>query len=140
MEYFIDTNIILDAFERNNEETQNKLKIILEDDENEIFYNGLVYTEALRAVLDEDLFKTIKSSFELFTWVDIDQNIYKETKRFSRYCRSNGIKVAKKKCELIDMLHFITAKKNNLEILTKDNKDFKNLETAYQKFLTEQTI
>ncbi len=27
MKYFIDTNLILDAFERKNEESQNKLKV-----------------------------------------------------------------------------------------------------------------
>lgn len=135
MQYFIDTNLILDAFERENIDAQNKLKVILEDDDNEIFYNGLVYTEALRVVLDDDLFSTLKSSFELFTWVDINQSIYKDTKKFSRYCRSKGIKVAKRKCELIDMLHFMTAKYYNLKLITGDG-DFDNLETAYQDFLT----
>ena len=72
MKYFIDTNLILDAFERNNADSQIKLKAILEDDSNEIFYNGLVYTEALRAVLDKNLFSILKSSFENFTWVDIN--------------------------------------------------------------------
>ena len=33
MKYFIDTNLILDAFERENTESLNKLKVILEDDE-----------------------------------------------------------------------------------------------------------
>jgi len=137
MKYFIDTNLIIDAFERKNEESQNKLKVILEDDDNEIFYNGLVYTEALRVVLDNSLFTTLKSSFELFTWIDIDQNIYVKTKKFSRYCRSKGIKVAKGKCELIDMIHFIVAKHNNLEIITNDTEDFRKLEKAYQEFILE---
>jgi len=172
MNYFIDTNLIIDAFERKNTESQNKLKTILEDDNNrhlaklkkikwfnsvkqltlidynyqwiefckksnEIFYNGLVYTEALRAVLNDDLFTTLKSSFAFFTWIDIDQSIYIKTKKFSRYCRSKGLKVAKGKCELIDMIHFITAKHNNLEIITNDTDDFKKLEQAYQDFISE---
>ena len=136
MEYFIDTNLILDAFERKNIDAQNKLKDILEDSENEIFYNGLVYTEALRAVLDEELFSKLKSSFELFTWIDITQDIYKDTKKFSRYCRSNDIKVAKRKCELIDMLHFMTAKYYNLELITLD-ADFEKLEKAYLSFMED---
>ena len=137
MNYFIDTNLIIDAFERENTESQNKLKAILEDDDNKIFYNGLVYTEALRAVLNDDLFTTLKSSFAFFTWIDIDQSIYIKTKKFSRYCRSKGLKVAKGKCELIDMIHFITAKHNNLEIITNDTDDFKKLEQAYQDFISE---
>jgi predicted nucleic acid-binding protein len=134
MKYFIDTNLILDAFERKNIDAQNKLKVILEDDSNEIFYNGLIYTEALRVVLDNDLFTIIKSSFEFFTWIDIDQSIYIKTKKFSRYCRSKNIKVAKGKCELIDMIHFITAKHNDLKIITNDTADFKKLEKAYKDF------
>jgi predicted nucleic acid-binding protein len=135
MKYFIDTNIILDAFERKIPEVQNRLSTILEDEENKIFYNGLVYTETLRAVLDENILDTLKSSFELFTWVDINKDIYIKTKKFSRYCRSKDIKVAKGRCELIDMLHFITAKHNNLEIITNDTDDFKKLENAYQEYI-----
>jgi predicted nucleic acid-binding protein len=134
MKYFIDTNIIIDVFERKNIDAQNKLKVILENDENEIFYNGLIYTETLRVILNNTLFNALKSSFKLFTWIDIDKSIYIETKKFSRYCRSKNIKVAKGKCELIDMIHFITAKHNNLEIITKDTDDFKRLEKAYQEF------
>jgi len=137
MKYFIDTNLIIDAFERKNVDSQNKLKVILEDDDNEIFYNGLVYTETLRVVLDNELFTTLKSSFEYFTWIDIDQSIYIKTKKFSRYCRLKDIKVAKGKCELIDMIHFITAKHNKLEIITNDTDDFKRLEKAYQEFILE---
>lgn len=133
MKYFIDTNLILDVFERDILESQNKLMAILKDEENEIFYNGLVYTEALRAVLDENIFSTLKASFEFFTWIDINQNIYIETKKFSRYCRSKGIKVSKGKCELIDILHFITAKENNLQLLSVD-VDMEKLEACYQIF------
>ena len=137
MRYYIDTNFILDAFERKNIDTQNKLEAILKDDNSEIFYSGLVYTEALRAMLDNDIFSTLKSSFNFFTWIDINQSIYIDTKKFSRFCRSQGLKVAKGKCELIDMLHFMTAKYYNLELITNDNKDFANLESAYQEFLQE---
>lgn len=139
MKYFIDTNLILDAFERDDKDAQNRLKAILEDDSNEIFYNGLVYTEALRAVLDENLFAILKSSFENFTWIDINQQIYKDTKKFSRFCRSRGLKVAKGKCELIDMLHFMTTKYYNLELITSDG-DFDKLEIAYQEFTREDNL
>ena len=135
MKYFIDTNIILDAFERKNIKTLSLLNDILKDENNIIFYNGLVYTESLRTILDENT--QIKASFNLFKLVDIDQSIYIKTKMFSRYCRSKGIKVARGKCELIDMIHFITAKHNNLEIITNDTDDFKKLEKAYKEFLEE---
>jgi len=133
VQYFIDTNLIIDAFERKNSESQNKIMDILKSEENEIFYNGLVYTEVLRAVLDEKIFSTLKTSFEFFTWIDIHQSIYIETKKFSRYCRAKGIKVAKGKCELIDMLHFITAKYYDLALLSNDG-DMTKLEKCYEDF------
>ncbi len=133
MKYFIDTNLIIDAFERENSTSLNRLQTILINDNNEIFYNGLIYTETLRAVLDEDIFAILKASFENFTWVDINQSIYIETKKFSRYCRSKKIKVAKGKCELIDMIHFITAKHYKLNLLSNDG-DMEELEKCYLKF------
>ncbi|MBL0708089.1 MAG: hypothetical protein JJW00_03485 [Sulfurimonas sp.] len=33
------------------------------------------------------------------------------------------------------MLHFITAKHNNLEIITNDTDDFRRLEKAYHDFI-----
>ena len=133
MRYLIDTNLILDVFERKFSESIETLENILADNTSEIFYNGLVYTETLRAVLDEQQFILLKNAFHFFTWIDITQNIYKETKKFSRYCRSKGLKVAKGKCELIDMIHFVTAKENNLTLLSRDG-DMKKLDKCYQDF------
>lgn len=140
MRYFIDTNLIIGAFEREEKESISKLQTILSDKDNEIFYNGLVYAETLRAVLDEDIFYTLKSSFEFFTWIDINQPIYIEAKKFSRYCRSQGLKVAKGRCELIDIIHFITAKHYNLKLLSNDLNDMKNLEICYQQFISQTNL
>ena len=134
MRYFIDTNLIIDAFERKNPNSISKLSLILQDSESEIFYNGLVYAETLRAVLDENLFSTLKSAFDLFTWLDINQSIYAETKKFSRYCRSQNIKVSKGRCELIDIIHFITAKHYGLELLANDS-DMEKLANVYPEWL-----
>ncbi|MFZ2969211.1 MAG: PIN domain-containing protein [Sulfuricurvum sp.] len=138
MKYFIDTNFIIDVFERKNPDSITKLSLILEDSNNEIFYNGIVYTETLRTILDENTFSELKSAFALFTWLDIDQSIYRETKKFSRYCRSQDIRVAKGKCEIIDMIHFITAKHYGLKLLSNDG-DMIKLENAYQQFLISPT-
>lgn len=48
MKYFIDANYIIDVFERENTDSTTKLQAILINGD-EIFYNGLVYTETLRA-------------------------------------------------------------------------------------------
>ena len=65
--------------------------------------------------------------------------MYKDTKKFSRFCSSKGLKVAKGKCELIDMLHFMTTKYYNLELITSDG-DFDKLEIAYQEFTREDNL
>jgi predicted nucleic acid-binding protein len=133
MKYFIDTNLVIDVFERKNSDSINKLSRILEDPNNEIFYNGIVYTETLRTILDENTFNELKSAFDFFTWLDIDQTVYMKTKKFSRFCRSKEIKVTKGRCEIIDMIHFITAKSNNLQLLSNDG-DMQKLEEAYVEF------
>jgi predicted nucleic acid-binding protein len=133
MRYLIDSNLIIDVFQRKLSNSIESLENILADDSSEIFYNGLVYTEVLRTMLDEEQFMLLKNAFGFFTWIDISQNIYKETKKFSRYCRSKGLKVAKGKCELIDMIHFVTAKENNLILLSRDG-DMDKLEKCYTEF------
>jgi len=138
MKYFIDTNLVIDVFERKNLDSISKLTGILEDSNNEIFYNGIVYTETLRTVLDETTFAALKSAFALFTWLDIDQAIYIKTKKFSRFCRSKEIKVTKGRCEVIDIIHFITAKHYDLKLFSNDN-DMQKLEDAYQQFLISPT-
>ncbi|MCX6073366.1 MAG: PIN domain-containing protein [Campylobacterales bacterium] len=138
MKYFIDTNLIIDVFERKNSDSITKLSLILEDSNNEIFYNGIVYTETLRTILDENTFSELKSAFDLFTWLDIDQSIYTETKKFSRFCHSKEIKVTKGRCEVIDIIHFITAKHYGLELFSNDS-DMQKLEEAYQQFFIPST-
>ncbi len=137
MEYFIDTNLIIDVFERKNSDSIALLASIVNNEEDTIYYSGLVYTETLRTVLDEERFEILKSAFSSFSWLDITQEIFVETKKFSRYCRSQEIKVAKGKCELIDILHFITAKHYGLEVLSNDS-DMGNLEQCYQAFKASQ--
>lgn len=134
MRYFIDSNFIIDTFERKNMSSINKLSLILSNPNDEIFYNGIVYAETLRVVLDENAFRELKSAFDFFLWLDINQSIYSETKKFSRYCRSKNIKVTKGRCEVIDIIHFITAKYYDLELLSNDG-DMQKLEEAYQEFI-----
>lgn len=135
MKYFIDTNFVIDVFERKNADSINKFISILEND-GELFYNGLVYTETLRAVLDENIFLELKSAFDNFGWLEITRSIYVDAKRFSRYCRSKNMKVTKGRCEIIDFIHFITAKHNGLEILARDS-DMEKLEKAWNDFISE---
>lgn len=42
------------------------------------------------------------------------------------------------RCEVIDIIHFITAKHHELNLLSNDG-DMEKLEAAYQNWLTEKT-
>jgi predicted nucleic acid-binding protein len=137
MKYFIDTNFIIDVFEREILDTTSKLTAILQNSDHEIFYNGLVYLETLRTTLDINTFRELKSAFEFFKLAEINQSIYDNAMEFSRYCRSQPtpIKLAKGKCEAIDLIHFMTAKYYGLELLSKDCKDMQKLAQAHTEWL-----
>lgn len=136
MKYFIDTNIIIDFFNK-KEEAIKQLVEIAQEEENLMYVNRLVILESLRTIdfKNKKIYKDNKEQLELFEQLNIIPNIYEKAILFSRYCHSKGIKL-KGKCEAIDFLHFITAKYYNLIIITND-KDFEKLEDIYQEFLEE---
>ncbi|MEA3314880.1 MAG: PIN domain-containing protein [Campylobacterota bacterium] len=136
MKYFIDTNIVIDFFNK-KEEAIKQLVEIAQEEENLMYVNRLIVLESLRTIhfKNKKIYKDNKEKLELFEQLNIIPNIYEEAILFSRYCHSKGIKL-KGKCEAIDFLHFITAKYYNLIIITND-KDFEKLEDIYQEFLEE---
>ena len=134
MKYFIDTNIIIDLLNK-DEEAQEKIKAIALEDDSEIYINRLVYMESLRTIHKEHTKKFIdaKATLDTFEQQEISPSIYEKSIDFSRYCHSKGIKL-KGKCEAIDFLHFMTAKHYKLKIVTNDG-DFDKLETAYSEYI-----
>lgn len=130
MKYFVDTNIIIDFFNKNPEAIA-KITEIASEEDSEIFVNRLVYLESLRTIPKNNnrIFRDSKTVFELFEFLDINQEIYDLAIDFSRYCLSKGIKL-KGKCEAIDFLHFITAQYYQLELLSNDN-DMAKLKQPY---------
>ena len=135
MNYFFDTNIIIDIFDK-KEEAMDKLYSIALEEDSEISINRLVYIEALRTIhyKYKNIFREAKRTLDSFTKVNIEQEIYDDAIEFSRFCHSKGLKL-KGKCEAIDFLHFMTAKYYNLELVS-NNKDFVKLETSYNEYTT----
>jgi len=133
--YFFDTNIIIDIFDK-KEEAMDKLYSIALEEDSEISINRLVYIEALRTIhyKYKNIFREAKRTLDSFTKVNIEQEIYDDAIEFSRFCHSKGLKL-KGKCEAIDFLHFMTAKYYNLELVS-NNKDFVKLETSYNEYTT----
>ena len=139
MNYFIDTNIIID-FLNKNEDAIKKITDIAKKDDSSIYVNRLIVLESLRTIHfdSKKIFREHKEKLNLFEQLDILPCIYEKAILFSRYCHSKGIKL-KGRCEAIDFLHFITAKYYNLIVITND-KDFDKLEIMYKEFLIKEKI
>lgn len=138
MRYFIDTNLIIDAYEKKKPEAINKLTPILENEDSEIFVNRLVYLETLRTVkiTHHKNFQYLKEVFSGFDVLDINQAIYDQAIELSRYCQSKGITL-KGGCAAIDFVHFTTAKYYELEMLANDG-DMEKLADIYPVFLSSK--
>ena len=144
MNYFIDTNIIIDLLGHNKSKDNKKeaqkeaikeLKKLILEDSNELFINRLIVLETLRTIHfnHNKVFREAEEKLKLFRQVDIRPKIYDDAIAFSRFCHSKGIKL-KGKCEAIDFLHFITAKYYDLIIISNDG-DLEKLEEAYRGFI-----
>ncbi len=136
MKYFFDTNVI-SKLAKNDIETKELIKKIIEE-EGELYINRLVYAEALRAIplKNSKIFKKTKEALDLFAKVDITEKIYQESISFARFCKSKGLNLGK--CAIIDYIHFITAKKYGLQMVSHDN-DMTKLEEIYSDFLIQRS-
>jgi predicted nucleic acid-binding protein len=128
--YFVDTNIIIDFFDKKPEAIA-KITGIAKQADSLLFVNRLVYLESLRTIHRDHSrrFRDAKAVFERFEFLDINQEIYDQAIEFSRYCRSRGITL-KGRCEAIDFLHFMTAQYYQLELLSTDG-DMAKLRESY---------
>ena len=135
MKYFIDTNVIIDLL-NNDEEAKRQLKALFLQEDSELFINRLIVMETLRTVHFEHkrVFREAQEKLKLFGQLDIRPQIYEEAVAFSRFCNTKLHFTLKGRCEAIDFLHFITAKYYNLVMVSNDG-DMLKLEDAYIKFL-----
>lgn len=137
MKYFVDTNIIIDFLNKKEEATKKLIEIAREDG-SELYINRLVSLESLRTIpmKNRKIFKNAEETLGIFEKLDINPEIYNNTIQFSRYFKTVKHQSLKGKCEAIDILHFMTAKYYDLELITYDG-DFERLEDIYKDFLEE---
>ncbi len=130
MNYFLDSNIIIDLLNNKNNATQS-INPIITNDNSKLYINRLVYTECLRTIKYQNtkIFEVAKATLDAFVKLDITQSIYDEAIMLSRYCNSQGLRL-KGKCAAIDFIHFATAKHYKLKMITNDG-DFEKLEKIY---------
>jgi len=135
MEYFFDTNVISGLVKKDSKAIE-ELSRIASDNESKLYINRLVYMESLRAIpiTHKKLYQKTKKTLDSFEKLDITQDIYDESIKFARFCKSKGRSFGK--CEAIDYIHFITTKHYDLEIISFD-KDMQELEKLYPEFLEE---
>jgi predicted nucleic acid-binding protein len=135
MKYFFDTNVISRLVSKDDDAIK-KITELASDENNEFYINRLVYMESLRAIPQKriKLYNDTKETLGSFEKLDITQDIYDESIKFARFCKSKGLNFGK--CEAIDYIHFITSKKYGLEIISFDN-DMVKLKEIYPKFLEE---
>lgn len=135
MKYFIDANIIID-FINKKKEAITLLTDIAQKEDSVIYTNRLVNLESLRTIPIENtnVFKNTKEILDSFEKVDIKTEIYENAIEFSRFFKTVKHQSLKGKCEAIDLLHFMTAKYYNLNLITYDS-DFDKLEIIYQEFI-----
>lgn len=138
MNYFIDTNILIDFFNKKPEAITQLAQLI--EQEHDLHLNELVYLESLRTI-HVNKTKIFRESKEFlltyFTFVPIDRAIYDKAISFSRFCNTEKHIYLKGRCELIDFIHFITAKYYQLEMLSNDN-DMQTLANIWQEFITTE--
>jgi len=137
VKYFLDTNVIID-FVNKEPKAIDLLKSILQEEDSEIYINRLVEVESLRTITykqeeNRNLYTRTKHILNQFIKLEMNPDIYKKAKDFSRYCHSHGLSI-KGKCASIDYLHFLTAKYYNLEIVAFD-RDMEKLEEKYQEYI-----
>ena len=77
MKYFIDTNIIIDFLNKEEEATKKLIQIANEAD-SELYINRLVTLESLRTIpmKNSKIFKNSKETLENFEKLDINPEIY----------------------------------------------------------------
>ncbi|MFZ2725718.1 MAG: PIN domain-containing protein [Methylococcaceae bacterium] len=136
MNYFIDTNILIDFFNK-KPEAKEKLGQLIEQEHN-LYINGLVYVEALRTIhVDKTRIFCESKKFLLtyFEFVEINRDIFDKTVLFSRFCNTKKHIYLSGRCEAIDFIHFVTAKHYQLEMLSNDKGINKTLPPIWNEYL-----
>jgi len=135
--YFIDTNVIIDFIKGTNTPIVKQLRELLTQDDIQLAINIIVLMEVLRVIPKSenkkfsDVRKIILVSFQL---IDIDHDIILRSIDLNRLGRSQGITLKKEnECGWLDYIHYATAEKYGLEIISND-RDMDKIKGMLQYF------
>lgn len=139
--YLLDTNYLIYLVDPNTNsskkaEVLQDLALKLEDPETLLFLTPLIRYEVLRGVEWDNIEKlnTLKNALKAFQVIDINDDISDLARNLFRLDKANQKTGSKKVIEKyqFDMFHFVAAKENNLEILSKD-RDMSAIENLFEK-------
>ncbi len=141
--YFIDTNVIIDLLNSNDNLYVQKLKQLMITDNVELCINNLVVAEALQGIklqATRQYTKYKKFLIDSFIVISVDNQIIYDSIEIYRLCKSQGVNFNNENiCPVdncnrvlfnsIDCIHYATCVKYELKMLTSDRL-FKQIDTV----------
>jgi predicted nucleic acid-binding protein len=133
--FFVDTNVIIDLFNKKDKPHVNKLIQFMSDDNIELYINDFVMAEVLQGIKlqESNKYAQFKQYLEnSFLIVDVDAKIILNSVEVYRTCKANGINFNNENiCPVpncnkiiynsIDCIHYATCEQYELTMLTNDN-------------------
>lgn len=137
---FLDTNIIISAFDTGKPEAREKISTYLSDDNIELFISPLVRYEVLRGVLftEKEKYNYLQDILDGFKELNIERDISELASKLYQYdiYSANSKENRNFDKRSFDTFHFSTAKCNELEIDSFDT-DIDKIESLYEKYLRD---
>lgn len=90
----VDTSVWIDFLNGNAKDQTERFESIIEQNE-DICITGVVYTEILQGIRDENQYKMVKQILDELLYVEIDKETHEYAAQVYRYCRKKGVTVRK---------------------------------------------
>lgn len=137
---FLDTNLIISAFDTENPEALEKMSKLLSDDSVALFISPLVRYEVLRGIPfgECEKYKHLQEILDGFKELNIDRDISELASCLYQYDVYTANPKENRNFDKrgFDTFHFSTAKCNELVVDSNDS-DIDKIEALYQNYLQE---
>lgn len=114
----VDTSVQIDFFGKTNPDHVKKVTSLIEHNEN-ICTNGLILTEVLQGIRNDQQYKKVKNYFDSLIFLPMDYDIFIHSATIYRKLREKGITIRKP----IDCMIAATAIEHHVVLLHND-RDF----------------
>lgn len=124
---FVDTSVWVDFFNGFDSPEKIQLSKYLERNKT-IFITGIVVTEILAGIKDDESFNRIKDTLSNLSFVHPTLENYIKAAKLYKNLRSHGLTIR----SIIDCIIAVLVMENSLMLLHKD-RDFKNIQQVYME-------